>query len=29
MAWNDLKVNALTPASDLMDHMDEAPPTIF
>ena len=29
MAWNDLKINPLTPAADLMDNMDKAPPTIF
>ena len=29
MAWNNLKVNALTPVSEFMDHMDQAPPTIF
>jgi len=29
MAWNELKLNPLTPVSDMMDHMDKAPPTIF
>lgn len=29
MAWNELKLNPLTPVSQFMDHMDEAPPTIF
>lgn len=29
MAWNELKINPLTPVSEFMDHMDEAPPTIF
>jgi hypothetical protein len=29
MAWNELKLNPLTPVSDFMDHMDQAPPTIF
>ena len=29
MSWNDLKINPLTPVADLMDHMDQAPPTIF
>jgi hypothetical protein len=29
MAWNDLKVNALSPVSDFMDHIGQAPPTIF
>lgn len=29
MAWNELKINPLTPVSDFMDHMDQAPPTIF
>jgi len=29
MAWNDLKINPVTPVSELMDNMDKAPPTIF
>jgi hypothetical protein len=29
MAWNDLKINPITPLSELMDNMDKAPPTIF
>ena len=29
MAWNELKINPLTPVSELMDNMDKAPPTIF
>jgi hypothetical protein len=29
MAWNDLKINPITPVSELMDNMDKAPPTIF
>jgi len=29
MAWNNLKINPLTPAADLMNNMDQAPPTIF
>jgi hypothetical protein len=29
MAWNDLKINSITPAKDLMDNIDQAPPTIF
>lgn len=28
-AWNDLKINPVTPVSELMDTMDKAPPTIF
>lgn len=29
MAWNDLKINPLTPAADLLNNVDKAPPTIF
>ena len=29
MAWNDLKINPVTPVSETMDNMDKAPPTIF
>ena len=29
MAWNDLKINPITPVSELMDNMNKAPPTIF
>ena len=29
MAWNELKINPITPVSELMDNMDKAPPTIF
>ncbi|HKH85079.1 MAG TPA: hypothetical protein VKA40_00895 [Nitrososphaera sp.] len=29
MAWNDLKINPITPVSELMDNIDKAPPTIF
>ena len=29
MAWNELKINPLTPVSELMENMDKAPPTIF
>lgn len=29
MAWNELKLNPLTPVSDLMDNMDKAPPAVF
>ena len=29
MAWNDLKINPVTPVSEFMDNMDKAPPTIF
>lgn len=29
IAWNNLKINALTPVSEMMDRMDQAPPTIF
>lgn len=29
MAWNDLKINPITPTKDLMDNIDQAPPTIF
>ena len=29
IAWNDLKINPITPVSELMDNMDKAPPTIF
>ena len=29
MAWNNLKINPITPAAELMDNMDQAPPTIF
>jgi hypothetical protein len=29
MAWNDLKINPITPVSELMDNMDKAPPAIF
>ena len=29
MAWNDLKINPVTPVSELMDNMDKARPTIF
>jgi hypothetical protein len=29
MAWNELKINPLTPVSEFMENMDKAPPTIF
>ena len=29
MAWNNLKINPITPAAQLMDNIDKAPPTIF
>jgi hypothetical protein len=29
MAWNELELNPLTPVSNFMDHMDQAPPTIY
>ena len=29
MAWNQLKINPLTPVSEFMENMDKAPPTIF
>jgi hypothetical protein len=29
MAWNELKINPITPVSELMDNIDKAPPTIF
>ncbi len=29
MAWNDLKINPITPAADFMDNIDKAPPTIY
>lgn len=29
MAWNDLKINAVTPVEALMKDMDKAPPAIF
>jgi hypothetical protein len=29
MAWNELKLNPITPAKDLMDNIDQAPPTIY
>jgi hypothetical protein len=29
MAWNDLKINPVTPVSETMDNIDKAPPTIF
>ena len=29
MAWNNLRIHPLTPVSDFIDHMDQAPPTIF
>jgi hypothetical protein len=29
MAWNDLKINPITPVSEFMDNIDKAPPTIF
>ncbi len=29
MAWNNLKINPITPVSELMDNIEEAPPTIF
>ena len=29
MTWNELKLNPLTPVSDLVDNMDKAPPTVF
>jgi L-rhamnose mutarotase len=29
MAWNNLKVNALTPVSQFMDNADQMPPAIF
>lgn len=29
IAWNDVKIHALTPVSALMDNIDQAPPTIF
>ncbi len=29
MAWNDLKINPITPVSELVDNMDKAPHTIF
>ena len=29
MAWNNLKLNPITPVADLMDNIDKAPPTIF
>ena len=29
MAWNELKLNPLTPVADLMNNMEQAPPTIY
>ncbi|AIC16439.1 hypothetical protein [Nitrososphaera viennensis] len=29
MAWNELKLNPLTPVADLIDNIDKAPPTIY
>ena len=29
MAWNELKINPLTPVAYLMDNVDKAPPTVF
>jgi hypothetical protein len=29
MAWNDLKINPITPVSELMDNRDKAPHAIF
>ena len=29
MAWNEMKLNPITPDKDLMDNIDQAPPTIY
>lgn len=29
IAWNELKINSITPVSEFIDNVDKAPPTIF